>query len=212
MKLPFYKRMWFLVLVACFGCGFIASRFVTYQDNDAFVPIYMSSLILSIILAICFANYFKRKASDRHRGIQERLYAMHVHGLPIGIGKRVAVLLVEDALIFEGKGLVAQIKLEDIQTATAMKYNNWATEQTDAIIRGHSGSVLTGNYEQFSARISGAGGRVMKKGNYLVINYISSTGQLSSVVFNGLGLVSTNNFVRSINKPLPAPPSGIIQL
>lgn len=197
-KMPFFKKLWFWILLDCIMVGFIGSRLVKPNGEGNQGLIYVFVLLLSIVAVVLIHNGINKKRKHKAAGVISEFSGMLVSGLPLQINSKVNLLLFSDLLVLRGKGMTAQIKLQDIKVATSMKYNDFAQVDKSVVGRAVVGGVLLGPVGAVVGGVSGVG-KKNKAGDYLVLNYIDSSGQLAAIVLNTLTIASAQRFARDIN-------------
>lgn len=192
-KKPIYKRAWFWFVVIFLVWGFVASR----VDESA-MGAMTAILILSLAIVLFIAVRSARKNRDLQQGIDARFRGQHITGLPIQQNQIVNLILKGDTLSISSRKFDAQIRVDQIKIATSMSQHELATQQKSVAGRAVAGGVLLGPVGAIVGGMSGIGTK-NKKGNFLVLNYTNSSGELASIVLNSQLPMVSRKFADKLN-------------
>lgn|GEM_PF-4870672 len=189
------KRLGVFILI-CGVYGFIISG-LPEDIKTSPVPV-----ILLIVLIIGFFVVIKRNnrgEEDRQTGVLRRFKGLHMHGLPVQQLSMTTLKLTNDKLCLSVKNNTFEIELRNIKIAAAMTQSDLALVDKSVAGRAVVGGILLGPVGAIVGGMSGIGAK-KRRGNYLIINYVSSTNELSSLVLDGGAISSARKCATVINK------------
>ncbi len=135
-------------------------------------------------------------------GSIDKFSATYIEGLEIITNTSCVIYRFEDKIQIDAKVQKYEIKLENIRAATVKSEQELIEKDKSVVGRAIIGTLLVPGLGTIIGGLSGIG-KKKKKGKrnfYLIINYVDSDGELSTVTFqNNSNNASMNRFCKAIN-------------
>lgn len=166
---------------------------------------------ISIVIVIAIVALVKRKGNqemDRKKlnsGADAMITALHIEGIGLQNKASCDMYLFSDKIMIEHYGQKFEIPLDRMRAAEIKNEQEIYEKSKSVVGRALIGTLLVPGIGTIVGGMSGIGNKKTKgmPNTYLILNFISSNGELSGVTFlNNFDITRINKFCAAVNSQI----------